>query len=387
MKPEAGVCAASSGLPAVLIFSQTEWGLAWVFAHDLARYFLEKGHAVVFLDPFPKRFPRLGEWRRLVGRLFDQPKLSGFSAQPRPAGMRFITPLTLPDRNRLFSWINYRLLLPGLRRRVLAACPGCDRRLVFAFQPFATPVALAAMLAPSRLIYARRDGYGADPRLKHLRMSEVELEEKADLIVACGQVLAKSSRGAADKVVDIPGLVDYALFFRPAGGQPAGPPLCCYFGHVNERVDLALLNGVARRYRLRVIGRVSVPWFPEGGVEQVGAVPHDQVAGLLAGCDVVVIPYRLGGFFDSIFPYKIFQAFAQGKPVVTTPLPALQPLAALLYFAATADEFVEQIGRAASEGLDVKLRRQELARRHDLSAALGSLRQRLLNAENGVEPS
>ncbi len=371
-------------LPAVVVFSQTEWGLAWVFAHDVARHFAMKGHPVVFLDPFPKRFPRPGEWRRLLGRLFARPGLADFAAQPRPEGMRFITPLTLPDRRRLFTWINRRLLLPGLRRRVLAACAGRRRRIVFVCQPFVTPLALAAMLAPSRLVYARRDGYEDDPRLARLRMAMGELEARADLIVASGPVLAGKSPGSA-KVVDIPGLVDFAAFFRPVAPRPAPrrPPVCCYFGHVNERVDMAILQRVARQYRLRVIGRVSVPWPAGIRAEHVGVVANEQVAGLLAGCDVVIIPYRLGGFFDGIFPYKIFQAFAQGLAVVATPLPALAHLHGLVYLASGPEEFAAQIARAAEEETAVKLRRQELARRYDREPLLEALRSGLLAGEGG----
>ena len=372
-----------AALPPVVVLSQSDWGLAWVFAHDLASHFARQGHTVVYLNPFPKRFPRPGEWRRLLGRLLDRPRVTRGADHPRPANLWVRTPLTLPDGNRFFTWINRSLLLPRLRRRVLAAGSAGSRPLVFVFQPFATPVALAAMLAPARLVYARRDSYSDDPGLKRLRMREDELLAQADLIVCAGAVLAARSRGWGEKVLDIPGLVDFAAFSRPAAKAPAPHPLCCFFGHVNERVDLPLLLRVAERYRLRVIGRVSVDWPATQQVECVGMVPYDRVPELLAAVDIVVIPYRLTGFSQSIFPYKIFQAFAQGLPVVATRLPALEPLAPLLYFAGTPEEFLEQIARAACEGQEIKLRRQEEARRHDRSLVLESLRQRLMGGVAG----
>jgi hypothetical protein len=371
---------AAANLPAVVLFSQTEWGLAWVLAHDLARHFAEKGHRVVFLDPFPKRFPRLGEWRRLLGRLLGRTRLAGFADHPHPPGVRFLTPLTLPDSRRLFTWVNRCFLLPGLQRRILGACGGSSRRFVFLFQPFTTPVALAARLCPERLVYAWRDGYSDDPGLKHLGILEGELAAAADLVVVSGPVLAARSREFSTRVLDIPGLVDFAAFFRPAAATPGADPRCCFLGHVNERVDLPLLRRVAKRYRLRVIGRVSVEWPEENGVERVGMVSHDRVPELLAATDVVVIPYCLEGLSASIFPYKIFQAFAQGKPVVATRLPALASLAHLVYLASSPEEFLEQIARAAAEGLAIKLERQELAREHDRETVLESLRQRLMAA-------
>lgn len=374
-------------LPAVVLLSQTEWGLGWVLAHDLAIHFSARGHPVVFLDPFPKRFPRAGEWRRLLGRLLGAPRLARFSGHALPPGTAFLTPLTLPDSRRLFTWINRRLLLPRLRKRVLAACCRSPERWVFVFLPFATPVLFAGMLAPSRLVYARRDGYEDDHGLRGLRFLEEQLLRRADLVVASGRKLAERSRAAAGRVRDIPGLVDFAAFYRPISDlPPPAEPLCCYVGHVDRRVDLDILAAAAQRFRLRVIGRVSVPWPEAIAAERAGAVPHERVAGLLAECDVMLIPYRLGGFFDSIFPYKIFEAFAQGKPVVATPLPALEPLASIVYLAATPGEYVVQISRAAAEGLEVKQRRQELARRHDRGPVLDALRRELLAGGAGVRP-
>lgn len=373
-----------AALPTAVIISQTDWGLVWVFAHDLANHLAEKGHPVVFFNPFPKRFPRFAEWRRLLGRLLDWPQLTRCAGHPRPAGLRVRTPLTLPDRNRLFTWINRRLLLPRLKRMIPGSGVASQGPWVFVFLPFATPVAFAAMLAPSRLVYAQREGYGDDPCLKHLRNLESDLLKRADLVIASGGVLANKSRDQERQVLDIPGLVDFSIFYRPPTPAAAGVPLCCYFGHVNERVDLPLLLRVAERFRLRVIGPVQGGWPTGAPGEIMGMVPTERVAELLADCDVVVIPYLLNSFTRNIFPYKIFQAFAQGKPVVATRLPALEPFSSLLYVAGSAEEFLQQIARAAGEGIEVKRRRQETARRQDRSLVLESLRLRLMDEAAGA---
>jgi len=375
----------AADLPAIVLISQSDWGLAWVFAHDLASHFAENGHPVVFLNPFPKRFPRPSEWRRLLGRLLDRPRLTHFADHRRPPGLIVQTPLTLPDRNWFFTWINRCFLLPQLKKKVLTACAGRERRLVFVFLPFATPAAFADMLAPAQWIYARRDGYSDDPNLSHLRNLEDELLKRADLVITAGQILAAKSRGQEHKILDIPGLVDFSAFFRPVTGKTVGAPLCCYFGNVNERVDLPLLLRVGEHYPLRVIGTIRGGWPAGAPGEILGMVPYDRVPELLAAADVVVIPYRLTGFNRSIFPYKIFQAFAQGKPVVATRLPALEPLAHLLYLASSPEEFLEQIARAAVEGSEVKLRRQEMARQYDRHTVLESLRLRLLGVAGGPE--
>lgn len=367
----------ATDLPAVVLISQSDWGLAWVFAHDLASHFAESGHPVVYLNPFPKRFPRPNEWRRFLGRLLDRPRLTRFAAHRRPPGLVVQTPLTLPDRNRFFTWVNRRLLLPRLKKKVLAACAGRNRRQVFVFLPFATPVAFADMLAPDQWIYARRDDYGEDPNLRHLLNLEDEISKRADLVITAGKMLAAKCRGLEHKVLDIPGLVDFPAFFRPVAEKTTNDPLCCYFGHVNERVDLALLQMVARNFRLRIIGIVRGGWPVGSPGEILGMVPYGRVPDMLFAADVVVIPYRLTGFSRSIFPYKIFQAFAQGKPIVATRLPALEHFSHLLYLASSPEEFLRLISLAAAEGINVKLQRQEVARQHDRRLVLEDLRHRL----------
>ena len=240
------------------------------------------------------------------------------------------------------------------------------------------------MLAPSRLVYARREGYGDDPGLRHLRNLESDLLQRADLVIASGGVLANKSRDRSARYWIFPGLVDFAVFFRPPTPPAAGVPLCCFFGHVNERVDLPLLLRVAKRFRLRVIGPVQGGWPTGAPGEIIGMVPTARVAELLADCDVVVIPYLLNSFTRNIFPYKIFQAFAQGKPVVATRLPALEPFSSLLYLAGSAEEFLQQIARAAGEGIEVKRRRQEAARQQDRRLVLESLRLRLMDETAGA---
>jgi glycosyltransferase involved in cell wall biosynthesis len=377
----------AADLPAIVLISQSDWGLAWVFAHDLASHFAESGHPVVYLNPFPKRFPRPNEWRRLLGRLLDRPRLTRFAAHRRPPGLVVQTPLTLPDLNRFFTWLNRRLLLPWLKKKVLAACAGRNQRLVFVFLPFATPVAFADMLAPAQWIYARRDDYGDDPNLRHLLNLEDEISKRADLVITAGKMLAAKCRGLEHKVLNIPGLVDFPSFFRPVAGKTADDPLCCYFGHVNERVDLPLLLMVGKHYRLRIIGTIGSGWPVGAPGEILGMVPYDRVPDMLSTVDVVVIPYRLTGFSRSIFPYKIFQAFAQGKPIVATRLPALEHFSHLLYLASSPEEFLAQIGLAAAEGIKVKLQRQEVARRHDRRLVLEPLRQRLLDGSLRQRPA
>jgi GT2 family glycosyltransferase len=51
----------------------------------------------------------------------------------------------------------------------------------------------------------------------------------------------------------------------------------------------------------------------------------------------------------AVDPVKVYEYLSQGKPVVSSPLPELEPMSGLLYFADTAEAFADQIDRALAE--------------------------------------
>ena len=61
----------------------------------------------------------------------------------------------------------------------------------------------------------------------------------------------------------------------------------------------------------------------EERVKLTGMVPHDDVPKWLAQADIGVMPFPMDGATRDIFPTKVLQYMAQGKPVVANPLPGL----------------------------------------------------------------
>lgn len=361
----------------IVLLAQVEWDFVWVFSQDLAVFLAGRGHPVVYVNPFPKRFPRLNEWRRLLHRL----RCKRPTPTPLPPGVRVVNPLVFPD---VFSWLtrfNRRFLLPRLARHIQALLPDSVLPLVFNFLPFATPMALADLLNPAFRIYACRSGWSDEIPPGRRGNREPALLQAAHVILTSSPVLSRRHRRFGEKIVEIPAMVDFPLFFRqPRPAAPAPEPIrCCFFGHVNERIDVELLRAVAAEFPLDVVGRVSVEWTTRPG-EQFhfhGLVPHDELPALIAQADVFVFPYRRDAFTANIFPYKIYECFAMGRPVVATPLPALDEVGDLVYRAAAADEFLDAVRRAADEAPHLAKRRQELARRHDRQAVLGAIAERI----------
>jgi glycosyltransferase involved in cell wall biosynthesis len=59
----------------------------------------------------------------------------------------------------------------------------------------------------------------------------------------------------------------------------------------------------------------------------IKTVPYGELSRWLAETSVLVLPQPVGSYFDAVLPIKLFDYFAAGRPVVTTPRVAVAELA------------------------------------------------------------
>jgi len=107
----------------------------------------------------------------------------------------------------------------------------------------------------------------------------------------------------------------------------------------------------------------------------IGPRPYASLPAYLRVFDVATIPFRLGPITMATSPLKLYEYFAGGRPVVTTPLPEclVHPE---VHVAWTADEFADALDVARREGQDPEARVRLRA-----VAAANSWRQRVLQIE------
>jgi glycosyltransferase involved in cell wall biosynthesis len=101
----------------------------------------------------------------------------------------------------------------------------------------------------------------------------------------------------------------------------------------------------------------------------------------VAGADVCLIPYRHNRYTASVFPMKVYEYLAAGRPVVSSRLPALRKVEGL-GFAEGADEFETAIARALREDSAAgRARRMELARAHSWESRVAEIGRLVASCE------
>jgi UDP-galactopyranose mutase len=113
----------------------------------------------------------------------------------------------------------------------------------------------------------------------------------------------------------------------PADQAPIPRPRLGWFGVVDERMDLTLVDAVAERrpdWHLVMIGPVvkidmaSLPRRPN--IHWIGAKKMPELPSYLSGWDVGFVPFAINEHTRYISPTKTPEYLAAGVPVVCTPI-------------------------------------------------------------------
>lgn len=253
------------------------------------------------------------------------------------------------------------------------------------FSAWAEPHIFGSCKERVRIYWAQDDFVGGaslmglNPRM--LRIHEARTAAEANIIVAANPSVAETwrERGYCPKL--IPFGVDVqaydgvdAVNSAPDVDLPA--PVAGFVGHINERINIALLEAVAARGRsILLVGPRTAAHEPKrwnalirrSNVRWVGPKRFEELPSYLTAIDVGLVPYGDIDFNRGSFPLKTLEYLAAGRPVVSTGLPATRWLATgLITIADDPEEFADAVDhwleaprtKAATES------RREFARGH-----------------------
>lgn len=243
------------------------------------------------------------------------------------------------------------------------------------YTPMALPISRA--LTPRARVYDCMDELSAFKGApKQLIQREAELLELADVVFTGGRALFEAKRQLHRNIHPFPSSVDVKHFGRartpieePQDQASIAGPRLGFFGVIDERMDLQLLEGVARarpEWQLVLIGPVvkidpaELPRLPN--IHYLGAKSYAELPSYLAGWDVALLPFAKNEATRFISPTKTPEYLAAGKPVVSTSIrDVVRPYSVqgLARIADTPRDFVAACEAALTEPREKLIRRAD----------------------------
>jgi len=224
-----------------------------------------------------------------------------------------------------------------------------------------TPMAMGftRALAPVTVAYDCMDELAAfkgAPRAL-LAEREGELFGIANVVFTGGQSLFEAKRQCHPNVHLFASSVDVAHFARARTPQPDPPeqaaighPRIGFAGVIDERMDLVLLETVARLrpdWQFVLVGPVAIidpATLPRReNFHYLGPEPYTDLPAYLAGWDLAVLPFARNESTRHLSPTKTPEYLAAGRPAVATPMrDVVHPYGhkGLVRIAETAEAFV-----------------------------------------------
>jgi UDP-galactopyranose mutase len=163
---------------------------------------------------------------------------------------------------------------------------------------------------------------------------EQELIDRADIVFTGGSSLFEAKKDRHDNIHCFPSSVDRVHFlkararqFDPADQEDLPRPRLGFYGVIDERFDIELLDKVAEMrpdWSFVMVGPVvkiseeDLPRRPN--IHYLGGKTYDQLPAYLSGWDVALMPFAMNESTQFISPTKTPEYLAGGKPVVSTPI-------------------------------------------------------------------
>jgi len=200
-------------------------------------------------------------------------------------------------------------------------------------------------------------------KTRHLENS---LLSRADRVFVNGKALMEI-KNRYGNAINVPMTADFGLFATSRSPETVVPPdleavphpRVGYIGNVNDKVDFSLLARIAAnrpQYNIVLIGPVNLR--TERGrtdfdqlrslpnIYLFGSKPRETLPRYIKGLDVCLLCYAMDGWAYYIYPLKLHEYLASGKPIVGSPLVSLLEFEGLIRIARSERQWLESIDAA-----------------------------------------
>jgi glycosyltransferase involved in cell wall biosynthesis len=218
------------------------------------------------------------------------------------------------------------------------------------------------------------------------------------LLAAADQVFVHSpglmeKKGTLNRcTLRIPNGVDYCAYSQPhpepSDLSPIPHPRIGYTGWIKRQLDWDLLTDLAAmapNWNFVFVGAINRRHDIGGYLDALRSRPNvhflgektsEQLAAYPQHFDVCIMPYRMNDYTKYIYPMKLPEYLASGKPTVGSPIRSLLEFAAVVSLASTPKEWSAAIAEALTPGAHSAERSEErraVARQHNWDQVVGRI--------------
>ncbi|MDD1783953.1 glycosyltransferase [Enterovibrio sp. ZSDZ35] len=318
--------------------------------------FLAKDRKVIWVNSIGLRRPTLSvhdvkrAWRKLTAKQIAKPTQANIST---PENFTVVNPTTFPaPQTKLGRKLAANMLQKQLKPIIEEA--QLDNPILWTSLP--TAVDVANLLDTSSLVYYCGDDFSSLAGVDHttVALRESELIDKADLILAASETL--QAKFPQDRTQLLPHGVDYSLFSTPAPRAAdlpsSGQPIAGFYGSLSEWLDYDLLESVIQalpQWHFVFIGDTCERAEQMRRFDNtlfLGPRPHNELPTYSQHWTVSLLPFKNNAQINACNPLKLREYLATGRPIVSTPFPAVEHYSEYVSVARHSDQFIEALTQA-----------------------------------------
>jgi teichuronic acid biosynthesis glycosyltransferase TuaH len=196
--------------------------------------------------------------------------------------------------------------------------------------------------------------------LKHGRYLQDCAAKSADVVIATAPALLKPFQEKGFRNFLVPNAANFKHFNTATTDLPIHEKLQSlsgkvfgYFGNIERRTDFNMLFSAVellQDWQLVMAGPYDKTYVPENFLKHPrihfpGPFTHEEAPSVIKRFDVAIIPFKCDDVSNGIYPLKLYEYLAAGKPVVSTNFnpDILKDLSGVISIADTSQEFANSV--------------------------------------------
>jgi len=369
----------------IICFSSQNWDNdLWTNKQHIMSRLARRGFRVLYVN----------KGKESIGKYVRKGSLRGVKELDVNLQLAHSFRIPLRKLSRKFEYYNDFGLKVDLVKRYVSTCEGSV--VLWVYHPGYGQY-LRRIKRNCFVLYDCVDDYATFPEYERedlrvwIQESEAVLLEVADLVVTSSANLYEEKRLLNKNTHLIHNVGDFEHFNRVEKESFSLPdllratrvPRIGFYGAIsNHKVDLELIRRIAverPEWSVCLMGPIGVgdketdvsKLAELANVTLTGKIDYSEMPAHLTHMDVLMIPYRITKHTKSVFPIKFFECLATGKPLVITPLPALEEYYPYVKVGQTSSEFLRHVEDCLrSDSPEPRNKRIKLSEKNDWDARI-----------------